>query len=130
VPIASKPTVLVVEDDAAVRGLIALALYRMGHVVVTAADAPAALDLARTQRFDLLIADMGLPSGSGLTLVSEIRALLPDVGVLLVSGSPLGQQVAASPDQHIEVLEKPFRLDRFRAAVNEALKAAGASSRP
>jgi two-component system nitrogen regulation response regulator GlnG len=129
VPIASKTTVLVVEDDAAVRGLIALALYRMGHVVVTAADAPAALDLARTQRFDLVIADVGLPGGSGLTLVAEIRALLPDIGVLVVSGSPLRGPSTASPDQHIEVLEKPFRLDRLRAAVNEALRAAGASSR-
>jgi DNA-binding NtrC family response regulator len=121
--------VLAVEDDEAVRRLIALALERMGHAVITAADAPEALELARTQRFDLLISDVGLPSGSGLTLVAEIRAVQPHVGVVVVSGSPPRQSVARIAGGDVEILEKPFGLERLRAAVEEALKAADASSR-
>jgi DNA-binding NtrC family response regulator len=128
VPKASRKSVLAVEDDEAVRGLIALALERMGHMVITAADASAALDLARTKPFDLLITDIGLPGGSGLALVAQIRTLHPDVAVVVVSGSPPREPIARIAGRDVEILEKPFGLERLRAAVEEALKAADASS--
>lgn len=129
-PNASRKSVLAVEDDEAVRGLIALALERMGHIVITAADAPAALDLARTKRFDLLITDVGLPGGSGIALVGQIRALHPDVAVVVVSGSPHREPIARIAGRGVEILEKPFGLARLRAAVEEALRAADVSSEP
>jgi DNA-binding response OmpR family regulator len=127
---ASRKSVLAVEDDETVRGLIALALQRMGLAVVTADDAQEALDLARTQRFDLLITDVGLPGGSGLTLVAEIRALQPDIAVVVVSGSPPRQPIARIAGRDVQMLEKPFGLDRLRAAVTEALKKPDAPSPP
>ena len=68
-----QPNVLVVEDEANIRELVALHLRLEELTPVEAADGTSALDLARTRRFDLLILDLMLPGLDGVTLCRAIR---------------------------------------------------------
>ncbi|WP_024874882.1 response regulator transcription factor [Saccharomonospora piscinae] len=80
-----KPRVLVVDDEAGMRKALRRGLTAEGMDVVTAADGPGALRLARTQAFDVLLLDIMLPGLSGYRVLQQLRA--EDVGtpVLLVS---------------------------------------------
>src|SRR5688500_19658140 len=70
---STHPQVLVVEDEANIRELVSLHL-RLENVVPTeAADGNAALDLARSRRFDLVILDLMLPGLDGMTVCRAIR---------------------------------------------------------
>jgi two-component system cell cycle sensor histidine kinase/response regulator CckA len=118
--------VLVADDDAGVRTLVELALRRGGHEVVLAVDADAALaiasDLARS--IDLLVTDYTMPGRSGMQLAADIRAIRPDVAVVLMSGWHLDQPVTGVPGAEIVVLEKPFDLTGLARAVEQALAGA------
>jgi PAS domain S-box-containing protein len=72
--------VLVVEDDADARELIALALRRLGAEAVGASSADEALDLLSRERFDVLLSDIGMPERDGYSLIAELRALPPERG--------------------------------------------------
>jgi two-component system, OmpR family, response regulator len=120
----SPKTVLVAEDDDAVRGLIEVAIRRMGHVAMTAPDAATALALVRGTKLDLLVTDLGMPGGSGVTLASEVRTLQPEIGIVVISGSPpLPQGIGEIAGGAVQLLEKPFQLEALRDAVNRALTA-------
>lgn len=128
--LASPPaTILVVDDDAAVRKVMTAALKRVGHrtlVAATAAEAERTL-LGVRGAIDLLISDVNLPDLGGPELVSRLREGHPSLRVLFTSGSrpPEGAEHAellrASP-----FLDKPFSLEDLRAAVSDALAPGGA----
>lgn len=74
-PEAGKPArILVVEDDAATRDVVSLALSRAGHVVKGAPSAEEGLPMLRRESFDLVILDIGLPGMSGLDACSRIKS--------------------------------------------------------
>jgi CheY-like chemotaxis protein/two-component sensor histidine kinase len=73
-------TVLVVDDDASTRELLAQVIGREGARVETASSAAAAIDALRRQAYDVLIADIGMPGEDGNSLVRRVRALPDAVG--------------------------------------------------
>jgi signal transduction histidine kinase/CheY-like chemotaxis protein len=73
-------TVLVVDDDASTRELLAQVIGREGARVETASSAAAAIDALRRQPYDVLIADIGMPGEDGNSLVRRVRALPDAVG--------------------------------------------------
>ena len=118
-------TVLVVDDDDAVRQLTALALRRAGFAVHEAPNGAAALDLVASEEIGLVVLDMGLPGMTGTEVVEALRrqpetATLP---VLLVTGSGDEHSVidglAAGAD---DFLQKPVRLDELVARVRAHLR--------
>lgn len=79
---------LVVDDVADVTEMLEVLLSRAGYSVVTAASAPAALNAAREQQFDVIISDIGMPLMNGYQLAQELR-LLPgyeNVPMVAVTG--------------------------------------------
>jgi two-component system CheB/CheR fusion protein len=68
-------TALVVDDVADVTEMLAVVLTHAGYNVVTAASAPAALQAAREQQFDVIISDIGMPEMNGYQLAREVRQL-------------------------------------------------------
>jgi DNA-binding NarL/FixJ family response regulator len=79
-------SILVVDDDAAVRGLIVRILRSGGHVVVGEAGSVAgALDLAQALRPGIALVDIGLPDGDGFSLTRQLRALPGGIQVVLFS---------------------------------------------
>ncbi len=107
-------TVLVVDDEATIRMLVADALRDRGYAVMEAGDGAAALELLReAAAVDLLVSDVGMPGGlNGRQLADAARALRPGLKVLLITGyaeqAVVGEAALAGG---IEVMTKPFALD-------------------
>ena len=100
---AIRGTVLLVDDDDAVRRLTERMLKAGGYSVLSAASGPDALALARTSRFDILLTDMVMPGMSGRELAREISGTYADVRIVYMSGYNPGMPIPAS-----QFLSKPF----------------------
>lgn len=112
-------TVLVVDDEATVRGLERRVLSESGYDVAEAADGQQALDyLAKGEPLALLVADLDMPVLSGDKMVSKVRALRPDLKVLFVTAH-IDKLMDARPLWEGEAfLEKPFSINGLREAVS------------
>ena len=67
--------ILAVDDSSTMRQMLSFTLQNAGHQVIQAEDGVVALDIAREQKFDLVITDVRMPNMDGITLVSELRKL-------------------------------------------------------
>lgn len=108
-------TILLVEDETAVRKLTRVALQRHGYHVLEAADGPAALELWRQHRdtVDVLLTDMVMPKGmTGWQLAQTIRTERPDVGVILTSGYSIDLKRAGVPPG-VDFIPKPFPITKL-----------------
>ncbi len=125
-------TVLVVEDDEAVRRLLVNVLTEDGYHVVATGDPPQALVLARElgERLELVISDVIMPKMNGRELVRDLTREHPDLRVLYVSGYP---DAALSTEGVLELgvnlLRKPFTVDELRRRVSDVLAGAARESR-
>ena len=122
-------TILVVEDDRAVRIFVSRVLRQYGYEVIEAGTADEALALAdgRSGPIDLLVSDVIMPGMNGLQLARKLRERQPGLPALFISGYtknaiPNRDLVAAD----IDLLTKPFDPDELAARVQRALKAAKA----
>jgi CheY-like chemotaxis protein len=119
-------TVLVVDDDEAVRALAVKALAARGLSVAAAADGDSALQLARQHHPDLVLLDAMLPNVHGFEVARRLRAdpATRGVGVVLMSAAHRGWRYAEDAKQRFGVLdyiEKPFRVDDLQRRVLAAL---------
>jgi CheY-like chemotaxis protein len=123
-PAPRRRTVLLAEDDDAVREFVRAALEQSGYTVVAAGDGRAAGDLfaAAPDRFDLVLTDVVMPHAVGPELAALARRLRPAVPVLFMSAFPGGLGLAPdalAPDERL--LEKPFTVTGLLRAVNDIL---------
>jgi signal transduction histidine kinase/CheY-like chemotaxis protein len=117
----ARGTVLVAEDEPAIRKLVCRALLAEGYAVYDAGDGEAALELAATAAFDLLITDMVMPKMTGALLAEKVRQLHPSIRVLFVSGYPLrGNAPGPAQWDARAVLAKPFSAAALLTAVHAA----------
>ncbi|MBD8595385.1 response regulator [Pseudomonas sp. CFBP 8758] len=118
-------TVLIVEDDHAVRSLVCEVLRELGYCYLEAADASAAQPiLASGQRIDLLISDVGLPGMNGRQLAEVARHLRPGLKVLFITGYAQHAEVRAGfLDDGMQMITKPFAFDVLTAKVREMSQA-------
>ncbi|MGM0577797.1 MAG: ATP-binding protein [Myxococcota bacterium] len=116
-------TVLVVEDEAQVRSVLARMLEAHGYRVVEARDGRDALDCVDTRPVDLVLTDLVMPVMDGRSLVDAIRRKGARVPVITMSGYPLHDTPEPEPEEPISArLEKPLEMDTLIAAVDEALR--------
>lgn len=117
----SPLSILLVDDEELVRTGVSDILEDLGHHVVTAASAAAALDyLRRLPGIDLLITDYMMPSMTGLALIQEARQLRPDIPALLLTGYA---SVDGNGAHDVPRLAKPLRESELSAAIWAALNA-------
>jgi signal transduction histidine kinase len=126
-------TVLVVEDEEALREVTRRILTRNGYQVLTADSGPEALKIAEhaTQHIDLLLTDVIMPRMLGKELATNIAALLPAVRVLYMSG--YAQPVLASQgtlDPGVILVEKPFSEAVLLQRVREVLDGTDTAGAP
>lgn len=116
----SKPVILVVEDDAIVRMLIVDVLEELEYQVLESEDRAGALKMLNDpqQALALMMTDVGLPDGDGISLASEALSLRPDLPVLIASG--YAETVNNPPGT--QVLGKPFSIDQLRDKVSAMVK--------
>ena len=79
--------VLIIDDDGAIRDMLALYLRGRGYTVSVAADGEAGLAQCRLERPDLILCDLRMPGQDGLTVLAEVSANCPDLPVVIVSGN-------------------------------------------
>src|SRR5471030_3475565 len=102
-------SVLVVEDDAALREALIDTLRAAGLPALAAADAPAALQLLQSEEIALVISDVQMPGPDGYQLLTSIRRLRPDLPVVLMTAfGTVSQAVAAMREGATDYIVKPF----------------------
>lgn len=126
---APQPTLLVVDDDDAVRRVMVRYLSRSGFQVLEAADAFAAQALARAHkgRIHLLVTDVMMPRMKGTELAEWMAETRPETGILLVSGYLDSRTVQAWVDRDPEVfMAKPFEPEELAVRVRRRIDGLGA----
>lgn len=125
---AGTESILVIEDELALRTLLRVSLEGKGYRVRTVADGGEALEflLGDPGRIDAVVLDLNLPRVSGLEVYPTIRRLLPDAAVLVLSGNVSAEARAEleSVGQPVFV-SKPCRLGELGRQLRRALEASG-----
>jgi DNA-binding response OmpR family regulator len=115
------PRVLVIDDQSDVRAMISIVLRINQFEIVEAASAAAALKEFENSRFDMAIVDIFLQGTNGFDLIRIMRARIPDLPVVAISGMTTLDLVAASPElANVICLQKPFRPNELVRAIEAA----------
>lgn len=118
-------TILVVEDDDAVRKLVVENLRKLGYQVIEASDGAGAIEILRGDKvIDLLFTDVVLPGGvNGRQLAEEGRTLRPEMHVLFTSGYTQNSIIHQGKlDEGVHLLSKPYRREELSRKVREVLR--------
>lgn len=112
----SPTSILLVDDDNALRAITAALLQDLGHRVTEANGTEAAMALAGDLHFELLITDIVMAGADGLELAQYLRDLRPDLAVVFITGQPRPDM----PPGEI-VVTKPFQTEALLAACTRAM---------
>src|SRR3569832_2733220 len=117
-------TILLADDDAAVRDLVRRALTAEGHLVQVTQDGQEALEAVESGggKFDILISDVDMPQLDGISLAEKAIVLRPALAVILMSGfSDQLARAAGLRARQVLSISKPFTLDQFKQVVFSVL---------
>ena len=114
----SQTRVLVAEDDGSLRLVMTTLLTDAGYLVEAVASAPEAMRVLEQEDIDIVVADIGLPGGSGLHILGAVAQRLPVI--VITARTTLDNAIAAMRGGAFEYLPKPFDLDDLEAAVARA----------
>jgi two-component system, cell cycle sensor histidine kinase and response regulator CckA len=122
---AGSETVLVVEDEVGVRDIVCWFLRGGGYRVIEAGDAESAEALCRAQAepIDLLVSDVVLPGASGPRLAQRLKAVVPGLKTLFISGYPAEAISQSGLDADGWLLPKPFSREVLLQSVRKTLSA-------
>ncbi len=117
-------SVLVVEDEEAVRMLVVDALRELGYTMLEACDSKSALPLLQGAcRIDLLVSDVGLPGLNGRQLAEIARQYRPGLQVLFMTGYARNAEIRGEfLDDGMDLLTKPFTVDELALRVRTMLE--------
>src|SRR5262245_29339862 len=119
---ATRPRVLVVDDEASIRDLLSKTLALAEYEVDVAPDGRAALDRMRMYPYDLLIADLKMPGMDGLTVIREAKRYKGDLPVIIITGFSTESSAIEAVNLGVAgYLTKPFRVPQVLAAAAKAL---------
>lgn len=121
-------TVIVADDDAAIRTVVRQGLARAGYHVLLADTAAGLRTLVAAGKGDVVISDVMLPDGNGLELVPELLAFRPALRIIIISAqNTLSTAVRATEQGAFDYLPKPFDLNALVQTVAAALEAGAAN---
>jgi DNA-binding response OmpR family regulator len=119
---ASRPRVLVVDDEASIRDLLAKTLALAEYDVDVAPDGRSAIERMRMYPYDLLIADLKMPGMDGLTVIREAKRYKADLPVIIITGFSTESSAIEAVNLGVSgYLTKPFRVPQVLAAAAKAL---------
>jgi CheY-like chemotaxis protein len=120
---ATMPTVLVVDDDEAMRKLLRRMLERTGFTVVTAINGRDGMERFREQAVDIVVTDMMMPEVDGADLIRGLRGEWPDVRIIAMSGVEYPHLRIALGYGAKATLRKPVDASRLVATIQRVLAA-------
>ena len=116
---------LLVDDDANTLASLARAFRLAGHEAVVCDQADRALELAKAQRFDVILSDVVMPGKDGLTLLAELKAAGVAAPVVMISGqASIEMAVRATRLGAVDFLEKPLSTEKLLVTVENTVKLA------
>ena len=118
----AAPHILVVEDEAPIRRLLATTLEAEGYQVFAAATAREGETLAGNRRIDLFLIDLGLPDRDGVALIRQLRTWTRRPIIVLSARSQERQKVEALDAGADDYLSKPFGVAELHARLRVALR--------
>ena len=122
---------LLVEDDRMIGDSLRAALRLEGHAVDWVRDARAAQATLASERFDLVLLDLGLPEGDGLDVLRGLRARPDDTPVIVLTARDgTGERVAGLDAGADDYLVKPFEFDELTARMRAVLRRHGGRAEP
>ena len=114
---------LLVDDDANTLASLARAFRLAGHEAVVCDNADRALELAKTQRFDMILSDVVMPGKDGLTLLADLKSAGVQTPVVMVSGQAnIEMAIRATRLGAVDFLEKPLSTDKLLVTVENTVR--------
>lgn len=121
-----KPFLLVIEDDAAVRKLIAMTLELQGYAFQTSATGREGLEIAAARLPDILLLDLGLPDLDGVEIIRKLRGW-SNLPILVISArSDDKDKIEALDAGADDYITKPFSVEEMLARIRAAIRRLGA----
>jgi CheY-like chemotaxis protein/anti-sigma regulatory factor (Ser/Thr protein kinase) len=125
----SRRRILIVDDDRALRHVLAALLTDVGHVVEQAGDGPEAIARLDEGGFDIVLLDINLPSVSGLDILAHARRVkAPPIVIMMTADDTPATLLSAVRGQAYRYLRKPFAPAAIVEVIDEALAASAAMS--
>src|ERR671924_328920 len=120
---SGKAQLLIVDDEANTLASLARAFRLAGHEATVCDSAAKALELAKSQPFDLILSDVVMPGKDGLSLLEDLKAQGVSTPVVMMSGQAhIEMAVRATRLGALDFLEKPISSDKLLLTVENALK--------
>ena len=120
---SAKANILIVDDEAGTLASLARAFRLAGHEATVCDNAARALELARTQPFDLILSDVVMPRRDGLALLEDLKNAGVAAPVVMMSGQAhIEMAVRATRLGALDFLEKPLSTEKLLVTVDNALK--------
>lgn len=119
----TTPTLLYVDDERLLHGVLERLFARHGIDVVTSSSAIEAVELLKKQKFDMVITDFKMPEMDGLELLAHVREHYPDTQVMMITAhANIQHAVGVLREGAIDYLPKPFSTSALLERVQEHLK--------
>jgi two-component system, cell cycle sensor histidine kinase and response regulator CckA len=117
-------TLLLIDDNPELRATLRRHLSRAGYTVLVGCDAADALEVARRHpgRVDLVISDVVMPGGSGISLLRTLREERPDTRALAITGHAPERELGWLREHAVPVLRKPFSVRDLERRIRELLR--------
>ncbi len=123
---STSKRILVIDDDAQVRGILRRLLEGAGYAVVDAPDGQEGVQLYRQQPADLVITDIFMPEKDGLEVIQELTQGFPDVRIIAISGGGQTGKLDLLPHAEafgaLRTFQKPLDLKELLNAVKTLLE--------
>jgi DNA-binding NtrC family response regulator len=118
-----KANLLIIDDEASTLATLARAFRLAGHEATVCDNAARAIELAKSDAFDLIFSDVVMPGKDGLTLLEEMRSLGVTTPVVMMSGQAhIEMAIRATKLGALDFLEKPISTDKLLLTVENVLK--------
>src|SRR6056297_247056 len=116
-------TILIIDDEPGIRTVLTDILEDEDYKVLSAADGLEGMDIIKNDSVDLVILDVWLPHKGGIDVLKEMKALFPELSVIVISGhANIDMAVKAVKNGAFDFLEKPLSLDKVITLVGNSLQ--------
>lgn len=117
------PSILVVDDELLIRDLLYDFFQQQGWNIAVAESGERALEILRSRKIDLLLTDIKMPQMDGLSLTTQVRAMYPQLPIVLMTGYPSVETAIEGIRAKVEdYIVKPFNINKLFKTLKSQLE--------